>query len=292
MSEPLIPAVLSIDPTKGAARLDVKPATDHKVRWLCPPSTSKILQVLQYPDHALLVGLSAGVAEFGVRVEPSDDPDSWCTVTVAGGVPTPPPAPPGPSVWLTGLKKAWAGIKSVATSSDVRSLVYIGAALFAMQYQGCHQPAPSPAPPVITPPSPTPTPEPPVVAPPAPTPTPVVVDVVPPATQQAIQAAYEAETDPNKSAATRTLADLMANIVAKAKASGAVKTHKDFDAAVHAATNLAIGEKAIPKVRAAFGAYIASILPTDAAGPVDDAYWAKAEKAYSTGAAALNGVKR
>lgn len=186
--------------------------------------------------------------------------------------------------WLTAIPgKILASVKAIVPTIGTTAKASLGAVLLAavLWFLGLLGPQPAPVPPVPPIPTPVPTPEP-----------PPVVDVVPPAVQQSIQAAYESDLDPNKSTATRQLADLLKNVVAKAKSSGSVKTHKDLQTAVKQATDLAIGDKAIPKVRAAVGAYLASILPTDPNGAADEPYWAKADTAYSTIALALNGVRR
>lgn len=122
---------------------------------------------------------------------------------------------------------------------------------------------------------------------PLPTPVPVVSDL-----QKSLQAAYETELDPAKSSHTAGLADVMVNFVPMAKASGKVKTHKDFTTAAKAATDAAIGATAIPKVRLAAGGWLASKLPTDPSGVADDGYWAATDAAYKTLSDSLKGVKR
>lgn len=135
------------------------------------------------------------------------------------------------------------------------------------------------------PPPPGPDPVPPVPVPPPPSPTPSAL-------QKSLEAAYYAETDPKKSANTTALGDLFANVVAAAKASGKVKTHKDMQTAVKTATDLAIGPTAIPEVRKAVGAYLVTVLPTTPSVAADENYWAKAASEYGYVAIELGKIRR
>lgn len=164
-------------------------------------------------------------------------------------------------------------VESWNAKADVASLIST-----CMVIVGTPQPLPpnNPPPAIIPPVTPP-------VTPPAP---------IPSALQQSLQVAYDTELDPKKSANTGALADLFGSVVAMAKASGTVKTHKDFQTKIKAATDLAIGPAAIPKVRTAVGAFLVTVLPTDPFGPADDAYWSSAAIDYKAVSDALNGVKR
>lgn len=109
--------------------------------------------------------------------------------------------------------------------------------------------------------------------------------------QQTLQAAYALDADPDKASKVAALADLLANVVATAKGSGAITGTVAFAAYVHNAAELhkGIGPGAIPKTRAAVGVYLNSVLPR--AGSTDEAYWTKASLEYGTVAQALKGVR-
>lgn len=133
-------------------------------------------------------------------------------------------------------------------------------------------------------PSPSPTPGPPV--PPSPPPAPIATPLM-----IALQAAYALDTDSNKAASVASLSQLIVSIVPIAKASGQVTKAADFQASLHSAATLAIGATAIPKTRAAVGAYISSQLPTSPSWPVDAAYWDSATNACNALTEAFKGVK-
>lgn len=130
------------------------------------------------------------------------------------------------------------------------------------------------------------------VTPPVPPPPPIPpIPPVPSALQQSLQAAYTADADPDGGPKIAALADVLANAVATAKASGKITTAPAFAAYVHQACELhpQIGPGALPKTRAAVGVYLnANLIRT---GPADTAYWAKAASEYGFVALALKAVK-
>lgn len=108
---------------------------------------------------------------------------------------------------------------------------------------------------------------------------------------QQLQFAFAMDTGSNKAAAVITLSNLLGTAVEVAKRSGRMKTAMDFQTFVKASTDVAIGPDAIPKTRIAIGGYISSVLPTEPSTPADEAYWLRAQTAYSTVSEALKGVK-
>lgn len=106
------------------------------------------------------------------------------------------------------------------------------------------------------------------------------------------QAAYNVDADTKKATATAALAEVLGGVVATAKASGKIVTALDFKNFVHNQTNAAIGADAIPKVRAAVGAYVSTQLTTMPTAKVDAAYWSAAASEYSKVSTALKGVVR
>lgn len=114
---------------------------------------------------------------------------------------------------------------------------------------------------------------------------------LPSALQQALQAAYALDADPDKASKVAALADLLGNAVAYARGNGTINTAPAFAAYVHSTADAhkGIGPGAIPKTRAAIGVYLNSVLPRT--GATDAAYWAKASSEYGYVALALKGVK-
>lgn len=78
LNHPLIPASLDCPLGLGAQKLA---ATVPLVRWLAAPDLAEGLQVIEYPDHAIFVGLKPGTYFVGAVAGDSLD---WCKVTVAG----------------------------------------------------------------------------------------------------------------------------------------------------------------------------------------------------------------
>lgn len=113
---------------------------------------------------------------------------------------------------------------------------------------------------------------------------------VPSALQASLQAAYAADTDPQKAAHVAALADLLGAIVGTAKASGTVNKASDLQNAVHNAINLAIGANGLPEVRKVGTAYLMTKMPTTDQ-PMSDAIWATAATEYGNLSVALKGVK-
>ncbi len=108
--------------------------------------------------------------------------------------------------------------------------------------------------------------------------------------QKSLQDAYTVDLDPNKATNTAKLADVLANVVAPAKASGKMVTTADLQHLVKSSVDLAIGPMAIPGVRAAVGAALLPDLGKTPV-PVSDAFWTKAAADYAAVATALKGVK-
>ncbi len=243
------------------------------LRWEFPPQDG--LQAKLHGSELTIVPKTSGT--FTVGVGTATQPTAWASIIAGSGK--------APASWLSWLKLpdlSW--VKGYIPTLGTVAKTGLGGILGAFLLWLVTHYTPPVVPPINPPVAP------PVVVPPVP-PTPVAV---PPTSilQTSIQTAYEAELDPSKSTHTRDLADLFGNVIAAAKASGTVKTHKDLQTKVHAAADLAIGPTAIPKVRAALGAYLATVLPTDPNGVADDAYWVSVGVSYKAAADALNGVKR
>ncbi len=120
---------------------------------------------------------------------------------------------------------------------------------------------------------------------------PAPIPPVPSPLQKTLQAAYSLEVDPAKATQLAKLAATLSTVVDVNKATGKIKTEKDMQIAVKAANDSCIGPNALPKVRAAIGAYLVPILGTNPNAPADAAFWTAARDEYATIAAALKGLK-
>lgn len=107
-----------------------------------------------------------------------------------------------------------------------------------------------------------------------------------------LQAAYVIDLDPYKTTNTPKLANILGGIVPLARsATPPIVTAKQFQTFVKSKTDAEIGERGIPKVRAAVGAYLVTVLPIASTATADEAYWAKAASEYGYVSLALKGVK-
>lgn len=128
---------------------------------------------------------------------------------------------------------------------------------------------------------------PPVPVPPAPTPTPAPTDPL----VESLQAAYAADTDPQKAAHVPALAGVLPQVVANAKATGKLVNLSDLEAYAHGYVDTVLGAGTLPAVRKAGSAYVASKMPA-VDGPLNDALYATAAAAYGDVAKALGNVRR
>lgn len=108
--------------------------------------------------------------------------------------------------------------------------------------------------------------------------------------QKAMQDAYTLETDPKRADNVKWLATLFDSMDTVRK-SGKITTAKGLQDFEKQATDIGIGPLAIPKVRAAVGAYLVTVLSKNLNTPADDAYWNKAIAEYGNVSAALKGVR-
>lgn len=121
---------------------------------------------------------------------------------------------------------------------------------------------------------------------PPPVPIPVPVDPL----TQALQAAYAADKDTDKSKQLPVLAEVLGSVIAAARASGKVATTKQLQDAVHQATDLAVGAGKLAETRKAVGAYLVTKLGTQNQN-MTDAIWATAAAEYAAVSNALKGVR-
>jgi hypothetical protein len=118
---------------------------------------------------------------------------------------------------------------------------------------------------------------------PVPVPSPVVGD---------FQSAVDADTTTDaKASRVSTLAGVMRQAVAAAKASGKIKTAADFAAFTHSATDIAVGVGKLAGLRDRIGVHVGQLLPAAATTPADDSFWAKAAPVYAEVADDLGKVK-
>lgn len=166
--------------------------------------------------------------------------------------------------WAWGAAKIVAPMAFVAFMASVLTVFFLGH--LTLPTGGCNPPAPAPTPP--NPPNPAPT---------------------DPLTQ-ALQAAYNADSDPAKADKLAGLADYYGAVIAALKTDSSITTVAQLQARIHAGGDVAAGTGGMPSLRKAVAAYVAPKLPsTDE--PLTPAILTTAAAAYSAISTALKGVK-